>query len=152
LTYHQFPYIIKPMPKKKKPDLSGFPDETVAAINKFRESSEKAAAMKYGGTVFKVGVAVIIALSVFFVVIYPFTRYPLWPALLLVAMAALFWFLSRWYKKEAITARAEAAIAEIELREIAERVSTQESERILSAGGVPVTMMELDRLKPSDFE
>lgn len=152
MTYRSFPYIIKPMSKKKKPDLSGFPDETVTAIDKYRDSSEKAAAMKYGGTVFKVGVAVIIALSVFFVVIYPFTRYPLWPALLLVALATLFWFLSRWYKKEAITARAEGVVAELELREIADRVSIGERERILSAAGVPITMMELNRLSPSDFE
>jgi hypothetical protein len=140
------------MPKKKQPDLSVFPGETAAAITRYRDSSEKAAAMKYGGTVFKVGVAVIIALSVFFIVIYPFTRYPLWPALLLVALATLFWFLSRWYKKEAIMARAEAAVAELELREIADRASARENERILSAAGVPITMMELDRLRPTDFE
>ncbi|MCP4229291.1 MAG: hypothetical protein GY771_03970 [bacterium] len=140
------------MPKKKKTDLSGFPDETVAAITKYRDNSEKVTAMKYGGTVFKVGVAVVIALSVFFIVIYPFTRYPLWPALLLVAMAALFWFLSRWYKKEAITAQAEATVAELELREIADRALSSERERILSAAGVPITMTELDRLRPTDFE
>jgi hypothetical protein len=140
------------MPKKKEPDLSAFPGETGAAIKRYREIYEKVVAMKHGRRVFKVGVWVVIAMSVFFIVIYPFTRYPLWPALLLFAMAALFWFLYQWYKKEAIKAQAEIAVAELELREIADRESANEKERILWAAGVPITMMELDRLRPSDFE
>ncbi len=140
------------MPKKKEPDLSSFSGEIAAAISRYRESREKVAATRHGRRVFKVGVWVVIAMSVFFIVIYPFTRYPLWPALLLVAMAALFWFLYQWYKKEAIKAKAEAVVIELELREIADREPIREKEKILAAAGVPITMTELDRLKPSDFE